>query len=46
MAIAGFDVKQAQKWMGHSNYQTTADYYTHTYRDSKQNIINTLSDIL
>ena len=39
----GFDIKQIQKWLGHSSYQTTANIYSHVYHDSKENIIEKLS---
>jgi len=42
----GFDIKDIQKWLRHSSYQTTANIYVHMYKDSKRNIIDALSKTL
>lgn len=42
----GFDIKDIQKWLRHSSYQTTANIYVHMYKDSKRNMIDALSKTL
>lgn len=41
----GVDMKRIQGWMGHSNYNTTADIYSHlldTYKKDNANILNNI----
>lgn len=39
-----FSVKEIQEWLGHASFNTTAKIYAHVYKDSKENILNTLSE--
>jgi integrase len=42
----GYNIKEIQQWLGHSNYQTTSDIYSHTEDKFKDNIVNSLSEII
>ena len=40
----GFDMKEIQVWLRHSEIQTTMDLYTHLDMDAKRGIADTLND--
>lgn len=42
----GISIKEIQEWLGHSNYNTTANIYAHLDIKSKQNTAVALSGIL
>jgi integrase len=42
----GSNMKDIQEWLGHSNYQTTADLYAHIDPKNKKNMIDGLSAAL
>lgn len=42
----GYSMKDIQEWLGHSNYQTTANLYSHVDPRNKKNMIQGLSDAL
>lgn len=42
----GYSMKYIQEWLGHSNYQTTANLYSHVEPKNKQNMIQGLSNSL
>ncbi|BAK97438.1 putative site-specific recombinase [Oscillibacter valericigenes Sjm18-20] len=42
----GYSMKDIQEWLGHSNYQTTANLYSHIDPKNKQNMIQGLSNAL
>lgn len=42
----GYSMKDIQEWLGHSNYQTTANLYSHVDPRNKQNMIQGLSNAL
>lgn len=42
----GFDIKDIQKWLRHSNYQTTANIYVHNYNNAKRNMLDAISNSL
>ena len=42
----GYSMKDIQEWLGHSNYQTTANLYSHVDPRNKKNMINGLSNAL
>lgn len=42
----GFTLKDIQEWLGHSDIQTTANIYLHLDTKRKENISNTLSNVL
>lgn len=39
-------IKGIQEWLGHSDYKTTANTYTHLDLTSKKTSLETLSDII
>ena len=41
----GISLKEIQEWLGHSNFNTTANIYTHLDTQVKQNSANALSSI-
>lgn len=43
---SGVDIKIAQELMGHSEYEVTANVYTHTNEDSKKNAAVLQSEFL
>ena len=42
----GVSMKEIQEWLGHSNYNTTANIYAHVDSNSKENSANTMSNVL
>ena len=42
----GYSMKDIQEWLGHSNYQTTANLYSHIDPRNKKNMIQGLSNAL
>jgi len=42
----GYSMKEIQEWLGHSNFQTTANIYSHVDPGSKKNMIRGLSGAL
>jgi integrase len=42
----GYSMKDIQEWLGHSNYQTTANLYSHIDPKNKRNMIEGISDAL
>ncbi len=42
----GISMKEIQEWLGHSTYTTTANYYAHLEKDSKNKLANVLSSSL
>lgn len=42
----GYSMKDIQEWLGHSNYQTTANLYSHVDPKNKRNMIQGLSNAL
>ena len=46
MLANGVQMKQIQEWLGHSNYSTTADVYSHLDFSSKQASAKTISEVL
>ena len=46
MISNGVQLKQVQEWLGHSNFQTTADVYSHLDFTSKQESAKTISEVL
>ena len=42
----GYSMKDIQEWLGHSNYQTTANLYSHVDPRNKKNMIAGLSSAL
>lgn len=42
----GIQIKQIQEWLGHSNFATTADIYSHLDFSSKVQSANTISGVL
>ena len=42
----GYSMKDVQEWLGHSNYQTTANLYSHVDPPNKLNMITGLADAL
>ena len=42
----GYSMKDIQGWLGHSNYQTTANLYSHVDPQNKKNMIQGLSNTL
>ena len=42
----GFTLKDIQEWLGHSDIQTTANTYAHLDIKRKENISNTLTEII
>lgn len=42
----GISMKQIQEWLGHSNFATTADIYSHLDYSSKVDAANTMAQIL
>ncbi|MDL2288227.1 site-specific integrase [Oscillospiraceae bacterium OttesenSCG-928-F05] len=45
LAISGLPIKQIQIWLGHSNYSTTADIYTHLDYKSQEASANMVERI-
>lgn len=41
----GIPIKQIQEWLGHANFGTTADIYSHLDFNSKKESANTLKDV-
>lgn len=41
----GYSMKEIQMWLGHSNYNTTAKFYTHISLDDKTRMANKLNDV-
>lgn len=46
LAAAGVPMKQIQLWLGHSNYSTTADIYTHLDFKAQEQSAQTIQQIL
>lgn len=42
----GYTLKDIQEWLGHADIQTTANIYLHLDTKRKENIANTISDVL
>ena len=42
----GYSMKEVQEWLGHSNYQTTANLYSHIDPQNKKNMIRGLATTL
>jgi integrase len=42
----GYSMKDIQEWLGHANYQTTADIYAHADPKNRQNMVDGLSSVL
>lgn len=42
----GYSMKDIQEWLGHSNYNTTANIYTHVGMEEKQKIASQLNNLL
>jgi len=42
----GYTIKDLQEWLGHANYQTTADLYSHLDPKNKKKMIKGISDAL
>ena len=42
----GYSMKEIQEWLGHSNYQTTANLYSHVDPRNKKNMIAGLTNAL
>ncbi|QHI73064.1 tyrosine-type recombinase/integrase [Aminipila terrae] len=42
----GYSMKDVQEWLGHSNFQTTANIYAHVDPKNKQNMIDELGNSL
>lgn len=41
----GYSMKDIQEWLGHSNYSTTANIYTHVGMDEKKKIADKLNNL-
>lgn len=46
MLAQGYSMKDIQEFLGHSNYNFTADTYTHSNDEVKQDMANTIADDL
>lgn len=46
MISNGVQLKQVQEWLGHANFQTTADVYSHLDFTSKQESAKTIAGLL
>ena len=46
MISNGVQMKQVQEWLGHANFQTTADVYSHLDFSSKQESAKTIAGLL
>ena len=42
----GYSMKDIQEWLGHSNFQTTANIYSHVDPRNKKDMIRGLSNVL
>ena len=42
----GYTLKDIQEWLGHADIQTTANIYLHLDTKRKENIANSISDVL
>ncbi|WP_280740300.1 tyrosine-type recombinase/integrase [Paenibacillus maysiensis] len=42
----GISMKEIQEWLGHSNYSTTANIYSHLEYSSKVSSASTMSTVL
>ncbi|MEK3865858.1 tyrosine-type recombinase/integrase [Paenibacillus sp. FSL H7-0716] len=42
----GVSMKEIQEWLGHSNYSTTANIYSHLEYSSKVSSASTMSGVL
>ena len=42
----GYSIKDIQGWLGHSNYQTTANIYVHSDPKNRKNMIDSISNAL
>ncbi|WP_179088260.1 tyrosine-type recombinase/integrase, partial [Paenibacillus odorifer] len=42
----GVSMKEIQEWLGHSNYSTTANIYSHLEYSSKISSASTMSGVL
>ncbi|WP_245864645.1 tyrosine-type recombinase/integrase [Paenibacillus donghaensis] len=42
----GVSMKEIQEWLGHSNYSTTANIYSHLKYSSKVSSASTMSNVL
>lgn len=42
----GFNMKEVQEWLRHASYQTTANIYSHTYKNLKEDITDRLCKAL
>jgi integrase len=42
LLASGVSMKEIQEWLGHSNFSTTANCYTHLAKDAKQNSANAM----
>lgn len=43
---AGVDIKQAQEWLGHANFNTTMDIYTHLDQQNKKTATDKIEEYL
>ena len=43
---AGVPMKQVQEWLGHSDFSTTANIYSHLEYDAKKDTANTMVEVL
>lgn len=43
---AGFNLKEVQEWLGHSDVATTGNIYSHLQYSSKLNIANRFNELL
>jgi integrase len=42
----GYNIKEIQKWLGHASFQTTMNIYSHTEKDFKNDITDSLSQMI
>ena len=42
----GYSMKDIQEWLGHSNYQTTANLYSHVDPRNKKNMIQGIANAI
>ena len=45
MLANGVPMKQIQEWLGHADFSTTANIYSHLDYTTKQNSANTISNV-
>lgn len=46
LILTGFNMKEVQEWLGHSDYTTTANVYSHVSSVEKSGMIDKLTEVL